>query len=564
MEPLGQSQYAPTDQPWFEKGTFLVPLWLAAGALMAAMSAHLPLDRTQEARVLQTAREMLSSPLQDWLVPHLNGRVRLEKPPLAYWLAAGSYKALGVSVWAGRLPMALLGWLSLALTYALTRQLFNSRAAFFSAAAMLGSLLFVRYAPLAETDVLVTFFVTAAVYSIYRAWLALPPEDPLTDKNAPRTTPLPVYLHCHLAAAATALAILSKGPPGAYPILFLTALAAGTRRWQLLSSFLVGGAGLTLLAIAAPWFLYVSHAVGPATMKAEAAILLTGVDHKRPFWFYIAEILPTAPLPWIGFLLLGLFAALPQIKSSLPLRVLFLWITVIFLPLHCIGQKQAHYFLPLMPPLMALVGYAIDRAIAATNPRFTRLTAVVVFCTAIVALLAAPAPPIAAFMIRGHLTTFDLLLGAAMAASMAIVLRLSLRNHLPTAALLLILPGATIVCIALGLWGPTIQKTVRLNLARQIHAAFPNRPLAFWQAESLTLSYHLGKPVPLYTTERQLADALRDRPDLIVIFDKGKKKNSPEPPGMTEQIRADDDGNPITVYTLTSPMSLATQPSSHQ
>ena len=59
--------------------------------------------RSQEARVAEVAREMLVS--GDWLVPELNARVRLQKPPIPYWAVAASYRALDrVNERAARLP----------------------------------------------------------------------------------------------------------------------------------------------------------------------------------------------------------------------------------------------------------------------------------------------------------------------------------------------------------------------------------------------------------------------------------------------------------------------------
>ena len=85
-------------------------LWLVAVALAALTCLWrldaLPVRRTQEVRVVETAREMLAS--GDWLLPRLNGELRLQKPPLAYWLTAASYRASGrVDEFTARLPAAL-------------------------------------------------------------------------------------------------------------------------------------------------------------------------------------------------------------------------------------------------------------------------------------------------------------------------------------------------------------------------------------------------------------------------------------------------------------------------
>src|SRR3954462_6597602 len=101
---------------------FSVPLWpiiywLLALPLMLIGIGTPEVTRTQEARVLETARQMLGKPAHDWLIPKLNGDVRLQKPPLAYWMTAAAYKLFGVSEGAGRVPTAIMGWLTLAVVY---------------------------------------------------------------------------------------------------------------------------------------------------------------------------------------------------------------------------------------------------------------------------------------------------------------------------------------------------------------------------------------------------------------------------------------------------------------
>src|SRR5512142_29155 len=59
-----------------------------------------------EPRYAQIAREMLVR--HDWVTPVLNGAAWLEKPVLYYWGAMVSYRVLGVSDWAARVPSAAL------------------------------------------------------------------------------------------------------------------------------------------------------------------------------------------------------------------------------------------------------------------------------------------------------------------------------------------------------------------------------------------------------------------------------------------------------------------------
>src|ERR1700733_3324408 len=81
----------------------LLGLWLVGGVLLLTAIGAPPVSRTQEARVLETARQMLGAGPHGWLIPMLNGHPRLEKPPLCYWMAAIAYKIAGVSETVGRI-----------------------------------------------------------------------------------------------------------------------------------------------------------------------------------------------------------------------------------------------------------------------------------------------------------------------------------------------------------------------------------------------------------------------------------------------------------------------------
>lgn len=58
-------------------------------------AAERPITRSSEGRVARVAQEMLDS--GDWIVPHLNGAVRKEKPPLSSWAVALTARAFGSS-----------------------------------------------------------------------------------------------------------------------------------------------------------------------------------------------------------------------------------------------------------------------------------------------------------------------------------------------------------------------------------------------------------------------------------------------------------------------------------
>jgi 4-amino-4-deoxy-L-arabinose transferase-like glycosyltransferase len=329
-------------------------LWLILGCLMFASAWMMPMTRTQEARVLVTARETLESgTLEGWLIPRANGEVRLQKPPLAYWLSAASFKLFGINEAAGRLPMVLFAWLTVGLTYDLARRLLSTRAAFYAAAGMGASMLFWRFANHAETDGLAMFFVTLAVYAIWRAWL-------IELKGAKRGGST-IWLH--VSAVAMALSGLSKGPPVVFPLMFLACFSWAAWRWDLLARFFTRGAFITLLVIVAPWFLYILANHSSGVIKEELAGLAKGKGHvKGPLYHFIALLIAT--LPWTPLVVGGVVIAVRQWQGYVRMRGLLLWIGCILIPLSLPSQKQDHYLLPILPPVFMLMGHLLDRALS--------------------------------------------------------------------------------------------------------------------------------------------------------------------------------------------------------
>src|SRR5436190_6752204 len=74
-----------------------VALALGAGALLA-VRLDVPAFFDNEARYAEVAREMVLS--GDWISPHLDFTLFLNKPPLVFWLAALVFRVAGPTEWA--------------------------------------------------------------------------------------------------------------------------------------------------------------------------------------------------------------------------------------------------------------------------------------------------------------------------------------------------------------------------------------------------------------------------------------------------------------------------------
>src|SRR5919204_763443 len=65
----------------------------------------LPLIDRDEPRFAEASREMIER--GDYIVPHFNNQLRLDKPPLAYWAQTASYRIFGENDFAARFPSAV-------------------------------------------------------------------------------------------------------------------------------------------------------------------------------------------------------------------------------------------------------------------------------------------------------------------------------------------------------------------------------------------------------------------------------------------------------------------------
>jgi 4-amino-4-deoxy-L-arabinose transferase-like glycosyltransferase len=514
-------------------------LWIVSLLILLAGLGRPVVSRTQEARVLETAREMLGGGFRAWMVPRLNDEVRLHKPPLAYWMAAASFKVFGVNEFAGRLPFALAGWLALGATYAAARRLVGTPGALFAAAALLSSLFFFKFSRLAETDVPATLFVTGAVYFFIRA-------DQTPDLRR-------LLVQFHLAGACIGLAVLAKGPPAAFAVLFLLAWAIVERKWRLLGGFGLSGAWLTALVVAGWWFAYVRAAPEWGTLGEEFTAITRGRQHTSASYLYFPWML-TATAPWSALGVLGLAWVAMRMIDFPAMRALFIWGVVIFVPLCIAGQRQAHYLIPMMPVAVISIGVVIADATSGNAPFGMRRTFSVLFLlTAAVSCFGGVAMLAAARTERGFIQTSDLIIAAmvtAVAASVWVVWR---KKGLAWAVLAYAGSVAAIFLIMFSWWLPSLHEDDHRSAAAAIRQRFGDGPYVLYGPDgSDPLLFNLRSVVPEIREQSQLAEVLRERPGTIVI---AQAKNNREPPPVPAELEkrlelpVGDEGMVFRVYS---------------
>jgi 4-amino-4-deoxy-L-arabinose transferase-like glycosyltransferase len=216
----------------------VLAVWLLLAAIFAAVQfASLfspPLLDDVDAAHAEAAQHMAET--GDLITSKINGIRYIEKPPLPYWIVAGSYKIFGQNTFATHLPNALamlgLAWLA----WLWGRRAWGSRAGLYAGLAVLtsmGPFLFTRFIiPEAE----LSLFLLIALYALITG---------LEDDRPNRF---------YWMYASVALATLTKGLIA--PVFFIGAavpylmLTGQWRRWRVLRPFT---GTLLFLLIAAPW-----------------------------------------------------------------------------------------------------------------------------------------------------------------------------------------------------------------------------------------------------------------------------------------------------------------------
>src|SRR5713226_1286851 len=102
-------------------------------------------DDDVDAAHAMVSQEMLQR--HDFVVPYMDGIRYLIRPPMHFWMVAASYKLLGESEFATRLPLSLAVIGIVLLTFEFGRRFFNKRTGLYAALAVgtsVGMFIFTR------------------------------------------------------------------------------------------------------------------------------------------------------------------------------------------------------------------------------------------------------------------------------------------------------------------------------------------------------------------------------------------------------------------------------------
>lgn len=338
----------------------------------------------------------------DWVVPRFNDELRSHKPALTYWLMISAYHMFGVNEFSARFSSAVLGVLTVLLTYSIGRRLFNGEVAFWGSLALATSLMFTVASRAATPDAPLIFAVTLAMWIYTRFGFPAESEREFAHVHPASLSYYPTkWWQIVLLYSAMGVAVLAKGPVGLIlptaiigMFLLIQRLPAREAAGNAWLELLVGPlrpfsplhfvktvlfmrpllALVACLAVALPWYLWVAardfrfvegffweHNFNRATNAFEG--------HAGPPYYYLLAIC-VGFFPWSIFFAPLLVDLVGRLRSGRPdpqrAAVIFLccWIGVWLVAFSIAQTKLPSYVTPLYPALAVLTGIFVQRCLA--------------------------------------------------------------------------------------------------------------------------------------------------------------------------------------------------------
>jgi 4-amino-4-deoxy-L-arabinose transferase-like glycosyltransferase len=346
------------------KSRTLLLFFLAVAILYGSALGTIPLLEPDEGRYAEIPREMLAS--GDFVTPHLNGVVYLEKPPLFYWGTAASLAAFGETEFGARCFTAAVSVAGIFLTYWMGATLAGWRTGLYAAIVLSTSFYYYAVGRLNTLDMTLAVLL---LLSIFPAFLYH------SGKRGSRA-----YLL--LSYGASGLAFLTKGLVGVvFPLAVLVLWLVFSRRHREYAKAISPGGLAVFLAIVLPWTYLVQRA-NPDFLwfffvHEQFLRYATKIHHHAgPFWYFL-PVMIAGFSPWVAFLRRIAVSVRGAQEVFLPredLVFLLSWILFVLLFFSFSSSKLPTYVAPIFPPLAVLFGRGLvlwaDREDGAVRCRF--------------------------------------------------------------------------------------------------------------------------------------------------------------------------------------------------
>jgi len=285
----------------------------------------------------------------DYITPHLNHLVYLEKPPLCYWVTAFLFKIFGENEFSSRLFAALCAWGCILLVYRMGAFFHDEKTGLYSAGVLSTFLYHSILGKINILDMPLTFFVCLAIWAGYRYFAG----------DCQRKGWI------YLFYVSSALAFLTKGLIGVvfpFAITILWLFISG--RWRDVPKLFTPVGVILFLLISCPWIILVQK-----TNKdflwfffiQEHFLRYATRFHSRykTILFYVPVVM-LGTLPWSAFLWKAIKEGTDKrtrLFKTAEKQFLLIWIFFIFVFFSISSSKLVFYIAPIFLPIAVIFGH---------------------------------------------------------------------------------------------------------------------------------------------------------------------------------------------------------------
>ncbi len=349
------------------RGWHYVLLFAVAGPMFFLNLGGAALWDVDEGRNSTCFSEMMEA--GNWIVPTFNGKLRVDKPALLYWLQILSAQAFGNNEFAARFPSALAALFTVLLAYELARSMFGRTTGVIAGVIVATTPMLCGAARFANPDALLNCFT---VLTLALFWFGYAHR--------------PMWWFI-LLGVSTGLAVLAKGPvgvvlPGGVIALFVLwqrdFRIAWDRRW--LITF------WCFVFTALPWYVWVGietkgEFLAGFLWRHNVERGLSAMENHDGFPGYYLVVLLIGTMPWSIFLgaawwfgawsavrepwgrFQGWWQSAADSKDAQPAayRLLACWIFVYLVFFSVAATKLPNYALPTIVPCALLTARFLHR-----------------------------------------------------------------------------------------------------------------------------------------------------------------------------------------------------------
>lgn len=351
-----------------------------------------------ESRNLATAQEMVRT--GEYLIPRMNGDLRLEKPPLPTWVAAGIEHIAPGNLIVQRYAAGVMATIMVVFLYLLVTELTrNRKTALFSSVVLATCFNVVLLGRTATWDIYCHSFMLGAIY-----FLVLALKQPGAQ-----------WKNFLLTGLFMGLSFLSKGPVSFYALLLAFIIAFGvTYRPSLKGKVAPLIVMIVLCVIISSWWTVYLLLTHPEMMLFVAHKESTSwLGHNVRPWYYYWQFAAEAGI-WALFLITAIANYLIRRKFELKsvYTFAFTWFFSSLILLSLIPEKKTRYLLPILIPASILVGlyiyYCVKNLLTSLDKVLFKINATLIA----VILIALPVALYIMFYKDGEITTLRLVIVA--------------------------------------------------------------------------------------------------------------------------------------------------------